>query len=337
MSLETLVLAFCMFGITTSVNGAKPSLQKYNVDPRSLTCSGFSSGGAMATQFHFAHSANVTGVGIFAGVPYCCATGGRPDLAVVLRCMKEPAQVNITRLVAQANKYAANRQIDPVSNVAHSRVYIFHGKADKTVAPGIGPKIAGMYKRYAVAKLKTEFGINAAHAFPTLNIGAPCGQPPTNGLNKCNYSGAYKMLNHVYGGGLVAPVGGEGLRANIQDYDQTKFMTESPLMSGLAANAYLYVPTACKNGAVCRLHVGFHPCSGSETDYGYNYALKTGQADVAEVNNIIMLMPQVKPNPPSNPTGCWDWWGYTNEQYPTRKGPQIDAVYKMVNRVINGV
>jgi hypothetical protein len=40
--------------------------ETYNVDPRSLTVSGISSGGAMSTQFHFIYSSDIKGAGIFA-------------------------------------------------------------------------------------------------------------------------------------------------------------------------------------------------------------------------------------------------------------------------------
>jgi poly(3-hydroxybutyrate) depolymerase len=42
-------------------------LESYAIEPGSLTVSGISAGGAMATQFHVAFSKDVNGVGIFAG------------------------------------------------------------------------------------------------------------------------------------------------------------------------------------------------------------------------------------------------------------------------------
>jgi len=39
--------------------------EKYNIEPESITVSGFASGGSMAQQFHYAHSAIVKGVGSF--------------------------------------------------------------------------------------------------------------------------------------------------------------------------------------------------------------------------------------------------------------------------------
>ena len=43
---------------------------------------------------------------------------------------------------------------------------------------------------------------------------------------------------------------------------------------------------------------------------GDEYVVNTGYNEVAELNDIIMLYPQVKPNLPENEEGCWDFWGY---------------------------
>jgi len=35
-----------------------------------------------------------------------------------------------------------------------------------------------------------------------------------------------------------------------------------------------------------------------------------------------------------NPKGCWNWWGYAGDnQYLTKKGVQIGAIWKMIQRV----
>ena len=34
------------------------------------------------------------------------------------------------------------------------------------------------------------------------------------------------------------------------------------------------------------------------------------------------------------PAGCWSWWGYGGDaQYLTKKGAQIDAIWKMIERL----
>jgi hypothetical protein len=55
--------------------------------------------------------------------------------------------------------------------------------------------------------------------------------------------------------------------------------------------------------------------------------------EVAELNNIIILFPQVVPSvvSPINPIGCWDWWGYNTKNFATKLGPQMNSVKKMID------
>ena len=62
---------------------------------------------------------------------------------------------------------------------------------------------------------------------------------------------------------------------------------------------------------------------------------KASYLEVAELNNVIILFPQVVPSviSPINPIGCWDWWGYTSKQFATKLGPQMNGVKKMIDTV----
>ena len=57
--------------------------------------------------------------------------------------------------------------------------------------------------------------------------------------------------------------------------------------------------------------------------------------EVAELNNIIILFPQLVPSivSPINPVGCWDWWGYNSKDFATKLGPQMYSVKKMIDTV----
>jgi hypothetical protein len=39
---------------------------------------------------------------------------------------------------------------------------------------------------------------------------------------------------------------------------------------------------------------------------------------------------------PLNPSGCWDWFGYTDSHFAIRSGLQIEAVRKMIARLSGG-
>ena len=65
------------------------------------------------------------------------------------------------------------------------------------------------------------------------------------------------------------------------------------------------------------------------------FATKAGYLEVAELNNIIVVFPQVVPSLawPTNPMGCWDWWGYSSLSYATKTAPQMSGVKKMIDTV----
>ncbi len=63
-------------------------------------------------------------------------------------------------------------------------------------------------------------------------------------------------------------------------------------------------------------------------DAGYN--------EWAERNNTVVLYPQTvawgsKAEGGKNPKGCWDWWGYSGEDYFRKSGKQISAVNWMID------
>jgi poly(3-hydroxybutyrate) depolymerase len=61
----------------------------------------------------------------------------------------------------------------------------------------------------------------------------------------------------------------------------------------------------------------------------------SGFARWADTNRLVILYPQVSESI-FNPKGCWDWWGYTAEDYLTKEAPQIAAIWKMVERLAMG-
>ena len=61
-----------------------------------------------------------------------------------------------------------------------------------------------------------------------------------------------------------------------------------------------------------------------------------GYAAWADTNRIVVLFPQAVSIPGLNPNGCWDWWGYTDENYANKTGVQISALRAMVDRIASG-
>ncbi len=125
-----------------------------HMDRAAVTVSGLSSGGFFAHQFHVAFSSLVKGAGILAGGPYGCVEAiPNPWLpfwrvpldrgsAAVVACTHYygdryygfrpsfPTAEASVRLIREA---ADQGLIDNPSNLADSRVWLFHGKSDTLV------------------------------------------------------------------------------------------------------------------------------------------------------------------------------------------------------------
>ena len=110
------------------------------------------------------------------------------------------------------------------------------------------------------------------------------------------------------------------------------------------------MPKSCQPGAAqpCRLQVVLHGCQQSAETLGETFYTHIGVNEWADANNIIVLYPQAHateaselPSEPwimallnSNSAGCWNWWGYADDrQYLTKKGVQVDAIWKMIERI----
>jgi len=307
-------------------------LGSYNVDERTITVSGISSGSMMATQFHFAHSSEISGSGVFAGGPYLCGLGGLSAAT----CMLLPNTVSTLWLIAQANTLAGLGQIDRTSNIRGDQVYIFAGTEDTVVKQAGGIKLEAMYRNYG-ANITTKYDIGAEHGQPTDNIGGRCDtlSPQTGFIINCNYQGAYEMFNAVLGGGLIRPNSSETIPlGELLEFDQSEFVIGSiPALTSFDTTGYVYVPRACADKTTkCRLHIAYHGCLAYRLLVGDAYATKTGYIEAAELNNIIVIFPQLI-SLPHNPMGCWDWFGYLGQLFPTKIGDQILTTHRMMKRV----
>ena len=175
--------------------------------------------------------------------------------------------------------------------------------------------------------------------------------PPTNKRNLCkdladvDLAGA--ILKRIYGkDALRTRV--SVLSGDVQAFDQANVFATlgdpsqtSLELASMAEEGYVFIPTTCKDGGSCKLHVAFHGClQGGETGKKFGlpgnlFSQFAGYNEWADENHIIVLYPQVKENPgfPFNPMGCWDWWGqgYTGKEYHTQRAKQIKAVAQMIN------
>jgi len=298
-----------------------------------VSLSGLSSGAYFATQYQFAHSSSVIGVAIFAGGPYYCAQNNLNN--AMMMCMYGLSPISLITLENFARNFASSSLIDPLSNLANHRVYLFSGTQDATVKPSIVKSLETMYRDMGVTNIQTEFSLMAAHTFPTENFGNACTSSLTPYISACKYDGAGNTLKAMYGD-LKPPV--NPILTNIVAIDQSRFTSGATLASlSLGPEAYLYVPTGCKDAtANCKLHIALHGCQQYKNVIGMKYVENTGYNGWAEANNIFILYPQATSSSisPSNPNGCWDWWGYINGNYANKNGPQVKMIKNMSDYVI---
>ncbi len=334
-------------GVTVEAN-----LPELGADIGQTSVSGISSGAYMAGQYQFAHGKTVVGAAIIAGGPFGCAEArygaflpGPTRLMMnasqsVNGCMLNALSwygiPNAASLADQARELAEAGKIDPVTELARHKIYLFSGGADQVVKHQIVVAAAEVYLRLGVPKenIKTGPVLDAGHGFVTEPATHDCGSSAKPFVVHCGYDQAGDLLAHIYGRlEPRAPVAKGYLIA----FNQKPFV-EGLFGASMADMGAAYIPSACRESvgrenAGCRVHVAFHGCQQTQKSVGDAFVSGTGFAAWADTNKIILLFPQVEAEPFINPMGCWDWWGYTGFDYLTRNAPQIVAVHRMVERL----
>ncbi|XP_021953133.1 uncharacterized protein LOC110849958 [Folsomia candida] len=319
-----------LIGTIVATTQAGVKLDSYKVDTSTITISGLSSGAIMAMQYHVAFSEQIRGAGILAGVPYACTRDGA---YAIVPCLDFPEETDIPAILDFISQQATINNIDHPSNISGDTVFIFHGLLDHRIKPHNAVLVKDIYAHFN-ASIKTELTLEAAHGFPTNDYGGACDQysPETQFINNCSYHSVFETLNHLYNQTLQYPTGSELLTPLIS-YDQVEFGSVAAMMDSIG---YVYVPTVCglesEDKQPCKFHVVFHGCQQYRGNIGEIYVTKTGYLEVAEKNGIVLIFPQVI-NSTDNPNGCWDWWGFNDENFLIKTGRQMKAVNEMVQRV----
>jgi len=342
-------------------------LGQYKVQKGQSSVSGLSSGAFMTVQLHLAHSASFAGSGVVAGGPYrgvetfrASATLAEDayELNALQLCMAPltpelaPQAAYSVQLARQAEQ---DKMIDPLSNLASQRVYVFTGSCDNVVRSSVVAQTREMYRLLGVPDLHLAYSddVPAGHSLITENpedSPLSTNQPPY--LNNGGFIQSHHILNHIYPG-LNAPA--RRLTGSLLRFDQAEFFANSPSAS-MARFGYVYVPQAVEEGAPARVHVALHGCKqgysyvnyvlgqadvANQPPYGNRYMTTTGYLSMADSNNLIVLFPQAQgsdDNAAQNPEGCWDWWGYSSldpnfPDYYSRNALQIRAIHSMLARL----
>ena len=353
MKLKDFVFFAAIATLGTSHLGAQVvHLPTLKINAQETSVSGLSSGGYMAVQFHVANSAIVKGAGVIAGGPYFCAKDDQTTATSVCSCTGlgscQPGQASqmVPNLVQITNQNANQGAIDPTNNLSNSRVWLFSGSADSVVPTPVMSALETYYKNYvSSANISFKKDIPAEHAMITDLFGNRCNFRGDPFINNCNFDAAGELLKWIYGNLNAKNTG--ALSGRFIEFDQSEFLP-NPTAHGMSQTGWAYVPASCQQNALCRVHVVFHGCkqypdfpfaAGPQGRFGDTYVKNAGYNSWADTNDIVVLYPQANAMtintrlPRSNPTGCWDWWGYDDGAYATKAGRQMAAVMGMVNRL----
>jgi poly(3-hydroxybutyrate) depolymerase len=306
---------------------AADKLPSFKVDGSQTSVSGLSSGAFMAVQLQVAHSASIMGAGVVAGGPYYCAAD---NMAFTGICMGQVPFVppNPALMVSAAQGFASQNRIDSLSNLGNRRIYVFSGTKDTVVKQNVVDATVAFFTQAGVsgANLKYVNTVPAGHAVIEPNVGNQCDANASPYMSHCgDYDQAGELLSFIHG--ALNPKA-TTLTGRMVTFDQRSY---APASTGMASEAYLYVPKACDQGQTCKVHVAIHGCVQSVESVGDAFITQSGYNAWADTNNLLVLYPQVnKSTLPFNPQGCWDWWGYTNADYAVKAGAQVTAIMKMV-------
>jgi poly(3-hydroxybutyrate) depolymerase len=321
-------LVLALLTVLPTAAHATDALPRIHILPGSLTVSGVSAGGYMATQFQVAYSKDVAGAGIVGAGPWLCAEG------IITRALDEctkgsAAGPDTSPLVASLRASAAARLVDDPSWLVGDRVWIFHGAKDTKVGAAVSDSLLRFYKVFIpIERMHYETQVAAAHGFPTVAEGGACDVDASPWILACGYDAAGEMLKYLYGG-LAPPA--DDVTGTLQTFSQKRYVARESLAS-MADEGFLFVPKDCAAGQPCRIHVAFHGCRQGIGFIGRAFARETGYNRWADANRIVVLYPQAAKSWfwPFNPWGCWDWWGYSGADYATRNAAQLATVHAML-------
>lgn len=286
----------------------------------------------MAVQYEIAFSSTVAGAGIVAGGPYYCAAGN-VFFAKICMGQVDNTPPNAALMVAAAQKFAADGKIDSLDNLKTHHIYVYSGTNDQIVKRPAVDALVAFYRqlpadRNALLYVNT---VPSGHAMITPDAGNECASNAAPGIAHCavdgvGYDQAGVILQHIYGR-LNPP--SKDLTGKIISFDQKEFAADAKM----ADEGYVFVPQSCASGRPCNVHVAFHGCVQSAKAIGDIFYTKAGYNRWADANDLIVLYPQVDASF-LNPQGCWDWFGYTSQEYATKAGLQLAATKAMVDRLL---
>ena len=329
--------------LSPSILSAATPLPSLGATGKELTVSGLSSGGYMAVQYQVSHSGTVKGAGILAGGPYYCAEGNvSRALANCMAAKSEAPPPGVAEQKKAIDAAARTGQIDSPELLATHRVWLFSGGNDRTVETAVVNALHAFYSSILPASSIRYVRLpDSGHALPSVadKQANACATSESPFINRCgDLDAPGDLLAHLLG--PLSPRAGKP-EGELMAFDQTPFINGKAIDASLAEDGFVFVPKACQAGG-CRVHVAFHGCRQSVSEIGRRFVEGAGYNPWASSNRLIVLYPQTVARSGAalgswkfvmNPKGCWDWWGYTGDNYASREALQVKAVHRMVERL----
>lgn len=309
---------------------------------------------------------------------------GNPIYQSVAVCMGRPDKAKLPMDYLSAN--VESKLIDPLSNLADQKVFIYHGKADSVLKVKMQEKLKSYYLSVGVkeSNIATLTG-EGSHNFPTDRTdGIACEKEEVPYVSSCNLNVAGKILDHLIDENLTRA---DFNKDHIYIVDQTTNLLNTSKeekdwvtpVTSIAPYAYLYASNKCLNHPEsCHMHIALHGCKMSDSynedfqtqyqnqvnnfkivtmrtkkddliipnmpviedktnNYGLlKFVLDSGYINYAEQNDLMILFPQTwitEKNFPYNPKGCWDWFGWTGDNYATNTGSETKWLMEFIHSV----
>ncbi|MBQ1052604.1 poly(3-hydroxybutyrate) depolymerase [Micromonospora sp. C51] len=303
------------------------SLSTYRIS--GVYVAGVSSGAYLAGQLQVAYSKRIRGAALFAAGPYYCAQNNVAQ--ALYGCGDNIYPTYLSALQAYTRTWAGYGWVDPVSGLSGEPVYVFHGGSDGTVKRSVSDDLV-RYQQHFGASVQYDSGSAAGHGWVTPYGTVGCTATAAPYLNDCGTDPQHTFLRKLFGS--VQPPNTGPLGGTLVRFSQHSF-APGGWANGLSmdANGFAYVPSSCASGASCRLLVALHGCLQGHSRVGTAFVDRANLNQYADTNATIVLYPQAI-TVPSNPNGCWDWWGYLGAtNYPIKGGAQVETVMNMVRRL----
>lgn len=320
-------------------------LQRYKIDPNKVFVAGISSGGFAAVQMHVAHSSTFKGAAVYAGGVYWCAGVGGAATALAncggLTLPTNQASYSSTLTASETylDTQSALGTIDSSTNLRGQPVYLWSGTQDQVVNPLEMADLRSEYRHYG-ATVHFDNAYPAAHGWESPDGELACGTLGSPYMVRCATAGAtydsVKTWLTMFIGPLRPRNDGK-LSGALLTFDQTEFGA-SPNLS-MSSTGTVFVPGACARGEQCGLVLAMHGCLQQESLIGNRWVTEAGINEWADTNKLVVVYPDTIASSapgPTNPNGCFDWWGYSNQydpNYAVKSGLQMSVLYAMVQRV----